>query len=203
MTNDITNSEDTIDSRDVIARIEELQEQRQPWAVGWNMPGYMPDSEPTAFSDWESAQAYLHGELERAAEETDDEDEATALRETAERIDALADGEEFGETTGAYHWWLTNLGADAGLDRDESEELAALEKLAEDASNYAADWGYGETLIRDSYFEEYAQQLAEDIGAINADATWPNNCIDWECAARELQSDYTAVDFDGVTYWIR
>ena len=26
---------------------------------------------------------------------------------------------------------------------------------------------------------------------------------DWERATRELQMDYTEVDFDGVTYWIR
>lgn len=89
------------------------------------------------------------------------------------------------------------------MNTDALEELTALKALAEEASGYAADWQHGEALIRDSYFKEYAQQLADDIGAINSDATWPNNCIDWEKAARELQQDYTAVDFDGVTYWIR
>lgn len=89
------------------------------------------------------------------------------------------------------------------LDADQLHELAALRELAEQAAEYAADWKYGETLIRDSYFQEYAEQLAEDIGAIDSSATWPNNCIDWERAARELQMDYTSVDFDGVTYWVR
>ncbi len=88
-------------------------------------------------------------------------------------------------------------------DESEQEELTALEALAEEASGYAPDWQYGESLIRDSYFKEYAMQLAEDIGAINANASWPNSCIDWDQAARELQMDYTAVEFDGVTYWIR
>ena len=201
---DITNSEDVIDSRDVIARIEELQEQRQPWAVGWNMPGYMPDSDPSAFSDWDAARDYLYSELERAAEEIDSPEEAEALHETALRVSELDDGAEFGETTGAYHWWLTNLGADAGLDANESAELTALEKLAEQASGYASDWEHGETLIRDSYFQDYAQQLAEDLyGDGIRSASWPLNCIDWEQAARELRSDYTAVDFDSLTYWIR
>ena len=86
---------------------------------------------------------------------------------------------------------------------DEHEELAALKALADQASGYVADWEYGEVLIRDSYFQEYAEQLAEDIGAINRNASWPNNCIDWERAACELQADYTAVEFDGVTYWVR
>ena len=84
----------------------------------------------------------------------------------------------------------------------EADELAALKALAEEASG-TPDWKYGETLIRDSYFREYAEQLAKDCDMVDANASWPNNCIDWERAARELQYDYTAVDFDGVTYWVR
>lgn len=86
---------------------------------------------------------------------------------------------------------------------DEAAELFALQKLADEAEGYSPDWRYGETLIRDSYFVTYAQELADELGAIDDAATWPNYCIDWEQAARELQVDYTAVDFDGVTYWIR
>lgn len=90
-----------------------------------------------------------------------------------------------------------------GLDDFDPLELLALQTLATEASGYAADWEYGETLIRDSYFETYAQELAEDIGAVSSDATWPAYCIDWKRAARDLQMDYTSVEFDGVTYWIR
>lgn len=88
--------------------------------------------------------------------------------------------------------------------RDACGELAALQALADEASGYAADWRYGETLIRDSYFKDYAMELAEEIASDEMrDRSWPYNCIDWDQAARELQMDYTAVDFDGVTYWIR
>lgn len=91
--------------------------------------------------------------------------------------------------------------------REEDAELSALRALAEEAEGYAADWRYGEQLIRDSYFTEYAQQLADDIcpspETREMSETWPYRCIDWEQAARELQMDYTAVEFDGVTYWIR
>ena len=59
------------------------------------------------------------------------------------------------------------------------------------------------TLVRDSYFRDYAEQLADDIGAINSEASWPNNCIDWNRAARELHIDYSTVEFEGVTYWYR
>ena len=93
---------------------------------------------------------------------------------------------------------------EAELDSDEREELTALVALAEEASGYAEDWRYGATLIRDSYFEEYARELAEDIGALgNKDIPWPANHIDWEAACDELKQDYTEVDFDGVAYWIR
>ena len=88
-------------------------------------------------------------------------------------------------------------------DADEIEERAALVALAEQAEGYAPDWQYGRTLIRDSYFKDYAMELAEDIGAIDSNASWPNTCIDWDQAARELQMDYTSVEFAGVTYWVR
>ena len=50
---------------------------------------------------------------------------------------------------------------------------------------------------------ERSAELAEDCGMLTNTDSWPNRCIDWEQAARELRMDYTSVDFDGVTYWIR
>lgn len=85
----------------------------------------------------------------------------------------------------------------------EDSELRALKALAEEASDYASDWHYGEVMIRDSYFKEYAMELADELGAISRETEWPQTCIDWDQAARELQMDYTSVDFDGVTYWVR
>jgi antirestriction protein len=38
---------------------------------------------------------------------------------------------------------------------------------------------------------DYAEELAEDIGAIDHDAGWPMNCIDWDRATRELSMDYS------------
>ena len=49
---------------------------------------------------------------------------------------------------------------------DEAEELKALKALQDEAESQS-DWTYGATLIKDSYFETYAQDLAEDIGAIH------------------------------------
>ena len=90
------------------------------------------------------------------------------------------------------------------LDEDGRNELAALDALRKQGEDYAAGWDHGETLIRDSYFKEYAQELAEETGAIkNSDISWPYTCIDWDMAARDLQGDYSAIEFSGVTYWVR
>lgn len=104
---------------------------------------------------------------------------------------------------------LTREDEDQALSEEEKEELCALEALAAEASD-SPDWKYGESLIRDSYFCEYAEQLAEDTAPFSPSSaearlldSWPYRCIDWEQAARELQQDYFTVDFDGVTYWIR
>lgn len=90
----------------------------------------------------------------------------------------------------------------------EAEELAALTALAEEAEAHAPDWTYGEILIREDYFTEYAQTFAEDIGALPDgwnEGGWPmaHVTIDWEAAAEDLKMDYTEVDYDGVTYYVR
>lgn len=152
-----TNSDDVIDSRDVIKAIEELEAE---------------------------ALADAHFECDVCG--------------TIGTVDDLCeDGEPCPdeECSGTCH----------RLPDDEDwPELVALKKLAEEGEDYAADWRFGETLIRDSYFETYAQQFAEDIGRIDGrEYDWPLDCIDWKQAAEELQMDYTSIDFDGVTYWIR
>ena len=136
---EITNSEDLIDSRDVIARIEALEDERDNFTI---------EDQPAA-SD------------------------------------------------------LNRIKAWSAENEDEAAELKALTELASEAEGYAADWNHGETLIRESYFQQYAQDLAEDIGAISRDMPWPACHIDWDAAADALKMDYTAVDFDGVTYYVR
>lgn len=39
--------------------------------------------------------------------------------------------------------------------------------------------------------ESFAEDMAEQVGAIDRDAKWPMNCIDWDQAARELMMDYS------------
>lgn len=142
MTNTISNLDDTIDVSDIIARAEELREERD--------------------------------DLQLALDGGSQED-----------VNALAE-------------WET----------DNAEELAELESLLNDLNGmggdeqWEGDW-YPATLIRDSYFQDYAQELAEECGMIDTNAKWPMTFIDWEKAAEELQWDYSSVEVNGVTYWTR
>ena len=86
---------------------------------------------------------------------------------------------------------------------DAIERLQELRDLEAEASVYAPDWQYGETLVRDSYFRDYAMELAEDIGVLEGADKWPLTHIDWNAAVAELQIDYAQVEFGGVEYWIR
>ena len=142
----ISNSDDVIDSRDVIGRIEELEAELRE-----------------SYEEWDNAQ--------RAA---------GSLREPT------------------FDEWLDDENS------DEAEEYRTLMSLAEEGSG-SPDWIHGETLIRDSYFKEYAMELAHDVGAVTQDqlSHWPFTCIDWDDAAKELKYDYFSVDFGGVDYWIR
>ncbi len=39
--------------------------------------------------------------------------------------------------------------------------------------------------------EDFARDMADNLGAIDRNVSWPYTCIDWEHAARELMYDYT------------
>src|SRR5690606_9106081 len=43
-------------------------------------------------------------------------------------------------------------------------DMVALVALAKQGEDYSVDWEYGETLVRDSYFTEYARELTFDCG---------------------------------------
>lgn len=112
MTNEISNREDTLDVRDIIARVEELREEREAFT----------ETEPTGLP------------------------------------------------------W-------ADAEQENAAELATLEELLSDICGYGGDeqwegdW-YPVTLVRDSYFQAYAQDLAEECGFTSGNE-WPARCIDW------------------------
>jgi hypothetical protein len=97
---------------------------------------------------------------------------------------------------------LTELDFLLEWDSSDSERIAAIQDLKNEVNS--REWDYGIQFVKDSYFEEFALDEAENIGAFNArENSWPYNCIDWKKAAEELQYDYSSVEFDGLTYWYR
>lgn len=132
----------------------------------------------------------------------DGTDEYFDSRDVIARIDELIAAWE--QTTGDTFadYALSTDDYRVGLSEDEAEELAALLDFQADAESNP-DWEYGMTFIADFYFQDYAQELAEDIGAVSRTSEWPVTHIDWEAAAQELRQDYTAFEFRGTTYWAR
>lgn len=96
---------------------------------------------------------------------------------------------------------VADLAPGEQLEESLANDFTAFKALRDEASQYARDWEYGEMLIRDDYFETYAKELAKECYTLPD--TWPHRHIDWAAAAEELKQDYTAVDFGGVTYWVR
>ena len=113
-----------------------------------------------------------------------------------------------GDTAMDFEEWVESLAHDYPHDEPDAVEALALRDILSEIKGmggdeqWRGDW-YPVTLIRDSYFKEYAQEMAEDCGMIEPSAVWPYTCVDWDQAARELRCDYTGVDIDGVTYWTR
>jgi len=90
--------------------------------------------------------------------------------------------------------------------KDLVTELDALISFAQEAADYSEDWTYGAVCVRESYFTDYARELAEDTMPYPRPKVlneWPWRHIDWDAAADALKEDYTAVTFDGVTYYVR
>jgi hypothetical protein len=130
-------------------------------------------------------------------------------RAIIERLDELesAAGEEPSELgCSACGEGSTPSATDPTLCQEHADELAALRVIAAEGED-VDDWQYGETFIPEHQFEEYARELAEDIGAITGDESWPLSYIDWARASDALKMDYTEFEFtyNGTTYsyWAR
>jgi hypothetical protein len=124
------------------------------------------------------------------------EDLCDALQDARDEL-AEYKADNDGETSGDLEEAVTE--AESQFGDDEAEELRELEELESEIS----DFRHGETMIPVDDFEEYAQELAEDIGAIDRNAVWPLTCIDWKQAAADLAQDYIEVSYQGTDYYVR
>lgn len=137
---------------------------------------------------------------ERADLETDRDDAESEAQE--DQPDAEAQ-------TAADEAWAAADHALKAWDEDNAEELRELAELIEELRGagggdhqWEGDW-FPSELIAEDDFEEYAEELADSIGAVPSNAAWPLTCIDWKEAAEQLAQDYSSVDYQGKSYYWR
>ena len=127
----------------------------------------------------------------------DSRDIIARIEELESELEAVLDGYQDAQDC------IKNNGSQEALEAmPELEELATLQKLAEEGEQYADDWRHGATLINVEYFTEYCEELVKDIGDLPAD-TPDYLVIDWEATADNLKEDYTEIDFDGTPFYVR
>ena len=124
------------------------------------------------------------------------------VRDIIARVLELCDErDEYNEKMGSPDAW-------GGVPDGEPEELDMLEGILSELAGYGndvefdGDW-YPFELIAESYFQEYAQNLAKECGMVDTSARWPMYCIDWEQAAQALQRGYGGILIHGSMYWYR
>lgn len=126
---------------------------------------------------------------------------AIEINNSLEVIDSRDIIERLEELESEYSDHIDNNGTDE--DFSNMEELEGLRTINEEWSDNA-EWEYGAFFVRDSYWQDYAEQLVRDIGDLPDELpSYIEIHIDWEGVASEIQQDYSEYDFDGVTYWCR
>lgn len=94
---------------------------------------------------------------------------------------------------------LDELTTQAGHSLLSPEELQRFNELAILANEVGELNLRDANFIADNDFVDYAKEFAEEMLPVSPN--WPYTCIDWDEAARELQMDYTSVDWEGTTYY--
>ncbi len=149
----IDSGSDTIDSRDVIERIEEMKGEREA--------------------------------LEEAVTEAREALAAVKRPKKALKV-ALV------EAAIALDEW----------DADNGDELKSLRELNDEGDKASGEWEDGATLINEDYWDDYCMGLVQDIGDLPRDL--PDYLvIDWTATAANLSQDYTQIEWDGNTFYVR
>ena len=138
----------------------------------------------------------------------------TAVEEAKEKINelkialkdaeaALEDGEGSEEDVASAEQALDEaqdelISAEVDFDKDAQEELASLRELWEQSER---GWMHGVTLIHEDNFVDYIKEYYEDTSEWDALPSIISNNIDWEGVAKDAESDYTVIEWDGSTFY--
>jgi hypothetical protein len=113
------------------------------------------------------------------AEAVNDDEETDAVQEAADELES-AESE------------LTDWR------KDNEEELNELRVMRDEIP----EWGYGETLVPETEWIYYVEELCVDCGYISKDFPgWIE--IDWSATADNVAMDYSTVNYQGETYYYR
>lgn len=196
MANAITNTEDTLDSRDILERIDELREE-----IHSHMETLHTKAQDLAKDEWDEAQLAeqaRHGELQETL--------PGAQREAFEPVEFEGtdfDSDDFPleDSVDIKRFKKKHPDAAAYMS-EELDELELCLTFVDEFEDYAPDWSYGATLISEEYFVQYCCDMLADIGAIPKDL--PDYVvIDWESTADNLKVDYTTATVQGTTWSVR
>ena len=128
----------------------------------------------------------------------DGRDVATRIEELESERDDYQEDNELDD----YPGWETAEEDSLWYKWDLSEEGFELHQLEDFAEGYWTDIGEATSIIRDTYFEEYAEDFAYGIGEVERESSIAFY-ICWESYADDMKSDYSELDFDGVAYQAR
>ena len=79
---------------------------------------------------------------------------------------------------------------------DELEEIKEIDTIE---NELGSEFEYGVTLVDVDDFEEYVEDLLDELGYIPKDfPSWIE--IDWEATANNVRQDYTEVEYQGNSY---
>ena len=167
-TGDFSWGDDLIDSRDIITRYEELQDEYQ-----------------SLLEDLEAAKE----DLDTFSNEHENDDPEDHIVESFQNLQEVLED------------------AQSALDGYDKSELDILTEVVSQGEQ-SPDWHYGEALIHEDYFTQYIEDLINDCYEMPKEintGNWPWNHMhmDWESAAEDAKQDYTTIEVEGKTYYIR
>lgn len=82
---------------------------------------------------------------------------------------------------------------------DFEDELKEIEEIDTIENELGSEFDYGVTLVDVDDFEEYVEDLLDELGYIPKDfPSWIE--IDWEATANNVRQDYTEVEYQGNSY---
>jgi hypothetical protein len=89
-------------------------------------------------------------------------------------------------------------------DCQNARDYVLLNDFCEELEKYAPDFRYGETVIREDHFEDYARELSEEITpGLEELPDYIKRNIDWDGVADDIRVDYEEVLYEGEYFLIR